>query len=159
MSILGKLVGTPQAAPGDTGTEVVKAKEFDITQYGKKVGLFVGAFVPVLVAALKALGVEEVTDAMVIAALGVTAVALFSVSLVMGVDMIARAIVTKAGEEGEDGSGGGDVSSVQTGLEVRLEDSTDMRPVLAIRGDGAGNSFLVKFALAMRDRGLPPGHP
>ena len=77
------------------GAEVVKAREFDVTQYGKWMAGLIGVLTPAIVGALKLFKVEQVTEPVVIAALGVTAVAVFSVSLVISVDMLARAIVTR----------------------------------------------------------------
>ncbi len=89
------LFGSPKPT-GEAGDEVIKAREFDITQYGKKMAVLIGVLVPAIVGALKLFHVQEVSEAMVIAALGVTAVAILSASLVMAVDMIARALVTSA---------------------------------------------------------------
>jgi hypothetical protein len=82
-------------ATGAVGDEVITAREFDITQYGKKMAVLIGVLTPAIVGALKLFHVSEVTPAMVIAALAVTAVSIFSASLVMAVDMIARAMVTR----------------------------------------------------------------
>ena len=78
-----------------TGSEVVKAREFDVTQYGKWMAGLIGVLTPAIFGALKLFKVEQVTPAMVIAALAVTAVAIFSASLVIAVDMLARAMVTR----------------------------------------------------------------
>jgi hypothetical protein len=94
MGLLDGLFGVPKPS-GETGREVVKAREFDITQYGKKLTVFIAVLVPAIVAALKALGVEEISETMVIASLAVTAVAVFCATLLMAVDMIARALVTR----------------------------------------------------------------
>jgi hypothetical protein len=158
MGTLGRVVGTPQAAPGDTGTEVVEAKEFDITQYAKKLTLATGAFATAVVAALDAFEVHDVTEPMVIAGLAVIAVCLFSASIVMAVDMIARAIVTNGdkSEADDDASDNHEIGSVQSGLEVRLEGSTETRPVLAMRSqDGSADAFLVPAGTRSSGSGPP----
>jgi hypothetical protein len=88
------LFGSPKPS-GEAGAEVIKAREFDITQYGKKMAVLIGVLAPAIVGGLKVIWGDQVTPAMVIAALGVTAIAIFSASLVMAVDMIARALVTR----------------------------------------------------------------
>ncbi|HET8863491.1 MAG TPA: hypothetical protein VFM94_09605 [Solirubrobacterales bacterium] len=82
-------------ASGDSGSEVIKAREFDITQYGKKLTVLIAVLVPAIVAALKALGVKEISETMVIASLAVTAIAVFCATLLMAVDMLSRALVTR----------------------------------------------------------------
>ena len=78
-----------------TGSEVVKAREFDITQYGKWMAGLIGVITPAIFAALKLANVKEVTTSMVIASLAVTGVAILGASLVISVDMLARALVTR----------------------------------------------------------------
>ncbi len=120
------LFGAPKAS-GAAGDEVIKAREFDITQYGKKMAVLIGVLTPAIVGALKLFHVSEVTPAMVIAALGVTAVAIFSASLVMAVDMIARAMVTRqpaAGSPSGSQAGGaaaGSSDPPKPGEEVRVK--------------------------------------
>lgn len=94
MGLLDGLFGAPKPQ-GGSGEELVKAREFDITQYGKRLTVLIAVLVPAIVAALKALGVKEISEAMVIASLAVTAVAIFCATLVIAVDMIARAMVTR----------------------------------------------------------------
>jgi hypothetical protein len=77
------------------GSEVVEAREFDITQYGKWMAALIGVITPAIFAALKLADVKEVTTSMVIASLAVTGVAILGASLVISVDMLARAIVTR----------------------------------------------------------------
>lgn len=97
MGLLDNAVFGAPKATGKPGEEVITAREFDITQYGKKMAVLLGVLAPAIVGALKVIWGKDVTPAMVIAALAVTAVAIFSASLVMAVDMIARAIVTRQG--------------------------------------------------------------
>lgn len=94
MGLLDGLLGTPKPR-GDAGEELVKAREFDITQYGKRLTVLIALLVPAIIGAMKALGVKEISEAMVIASLGVTAVAIFCATLVIAVDMIARALITR----------------------------------------------------------------
>jgi hypothetical protein len=89
------------------GTEVVKAREFDVTQYGKWMAGLIGLITPAIFGVLKLFKVEQVTTSMVIAALAVTAVAIFSASIVIAVDMLARAMVTRDSQSTPAASGGG----------------------------------------------------
>lgn len=134
MGLLDGLFGVPKPG-GDTGAEVVKAREFDITQYGKKMTVFIAAIVPAIVGALKALGVEEISDAMVIASLAVTAVAVFCASLLMAVDVIARAMITRrpnatcppAKAKSTEGEGSNDPASDDDTDCVKIEKTTETR--------------------------------
>jgi len=162
------LFGTPQASDS-TGEEVVKAREFDITQYGKKMAVLIGVLVPAIVGALKLFHVKEISDAMVIAALAVTAVGILSASFVMAVDMIARALVTrqtggdgekKSAPSGATGAAGGGPAPTGPGSSpgtqfVRIKGSDDPRPVFAVRDEGGDDSaFLVPIGAKLSD---PPG--
>lgn len=110
------------------GTEVVKAREFDVTQYGKWMAGLIGLITPAIFAALKLFKVEQVTTSMVIAALAVTAVAIFSASLVIAVDMLARAIVTRdaqpktasAAPSSSQSGPGGEPKKLEPGEEVKV---------------------------------------
>lgn len=132
MGLLDGLFGVPKPG-GDTGAEVVKAREFDITQYGKKMTVFIAAIVPAIVAALKALGVEEISEAMVIASLAVTAVAVFCASLLMAVDVIARAMVTRQSNatrppsKAKDTEGSSDPEPDDDADCVKIEKTTETR--------------------------------
>lgn len=130
MGLLDGLFGVPKPS-GDTGSEVVKAREFDITQYGKKMTVLIAVLVPAIVAALKALGVKEISETMVIASLAVTAVGVFCATLLMAVDMVARAHVTSqakpaappaATHSAEDGA----TDELDPGS-VRIEKTTETR--------------------------------
>lgn len=159
MSILGRLVGTPQAPAGDTGKEVIEAREFDITQYGKKLAVVTAALATAVVAALEVFDIQEVTEALAIAGLAFVAVCLFSASLVMAVDMIARAIVTvpEAARGSSDAAETTDaeIEAVRSDLEVRIEGSDEMRPVLAISRGNGGDSFYVPTGLRSGDGNRP----
>lgn len=121
------LFGAPKAS-GETGEEVVTAREFDVTQYGKKMAVLIGVLAPAIVGGLKVLWGKDVTPAMVVAALGVTGIAILSASLVMAADMISRAIVTRAehpkSTPAAGGASGGDpgdgTSKLEPGEEVKV---------------------------------------
>lgn len=138
------LFGTPKASDS-AGEEVVKAREFDITQYGKKMAVLIGVLVPAIVGALKLFHVKEISDAMVIASLAVTAVGILSASFVMAVDMIARALVTRRTETKEERPPDGPHY-------VRIKGSNDPRPVFAVRDEGGDDSsFLVPTGERLSD--------
>jgi hypothetical protein len=163
MGILdGALFGTPKdTTSGSAGKEVVKAREFDITQYGKKMAVLIGVLTPAIVGALKALTGKEVTDAMVIASLAVTAVGILSASFVMAVDMIARAIVTRRTEPDEgaaqaaassSGAPAPDPPDTPAGPYIRIEGLEGARPVFDVRDEGGSDSsFLVPTGAALSD--------
>lgn len=92
------LFGAPKAT-GDVGDEVVTAREFDVTQYAKKMAVLIGVLAPAIVGGLKVIWGKDVTPAMVVAALAVTGIAILSASIVMAADMVARAMVTHAEQE------------------------------------------------------------
>lgn len=121
------LFGSPKEAAVAPGEEVVKAREFDITQYGKKMAVLIGVLTPAIVGGLKVLWGKDVTPAMVVAALGVTAVAILSASLVMAADMISRALVTRDSKPTAKpatpggSSAGGDHDPPAPGEEVRVK--------------------------------------
>ena len=60
------LFGAPKPT-GEAGEEVIKAREFDITQYGKKMAVLIGVLAPAIVGGLKVIWGNDVTPAMVIA--------------------------------------------------------------------------------------------
>jgi hypothetical protein len=162
MGVLDGLVGTPPNHEREkVEHEVVKAPEFDITQYAKKLGLAVAAFSPAIVAALKSFGVHDISTPIVIASLGLTAVALLSASLVMAVDLAARAYLTRRGpvaEESPASTGSkrmGAITPAPKGLLVWLEGEEEPRPVLGLREEGDGsNSYLVaEGAVVARSQG------
>jgi hypothetical protein len=139
MGLIANLLGTPKEHEKEKAEkEVVKVPEFDITQYAKKLGVTIGVIAAAAAAALKLFKVEEVTPEIVIGALGLTAAALLGVSLVMAVDIAARAYLTgegsaeKAGETPPDS----DLVAAPAGTMVWLADDDDPHPVLAITYDG-----------------------
>ncbi len=98
--LIRRVVGTPKdhdKAVKDHA--VVVAPEFNITQYAKKLALVVGVILPAIVTGLKAAGVTDLSDPIVIGALGVVAASLIGVCLVMAVDIASRAYLTVAGTE------------------------------------------------------------
>lgn len=163
MGIIGKLFGTPPEHKEEKDKhEIVKAPEFDITQYAKKLALVLGVLAPALAGVLKALKVEHVSSGMVIGAFGVTAAALLGVSLVMAVDIAARAYLTVGEAEEKDGDKAakektGDpktgLVAAAPGTMVWLEGDDDPHPLLAIAGDGtASSSYLVAAGSAIERR-------
>lgn len=48
------LFGAPKAT-GDVGDEVVTAREFDVTQYAKKMAVLIGVLAPAIIAGLTSL--------------------------------------------------------------------------------------------------------
>lgn len=155
-SLLERLVGTPKDHKEEKAkVEVVKTPEFDITQYAKKLALGIPIIVGGTIAALEEFTEVEQTEGIVIGVIGLVAVALLGVSLVMAVDLAARAYLAGAGsaskveEKGED-EGGGDSPSrsevipAPPGTTVWLEESDEPRPALAIAvGDEEAVSYLV----------------
>lgn len=161
-NLIKKLFGTPTEHEEEKKDhEVVETPEFDITQYAKKLGVGIGILVGALIAALKAAGVEEVTEPVVlVGALGVVAAALLGMSFVMAVDLASRAYLTgegaaekkgkKAKKDGDKGSNGdgdapdGKLIPAPARMMVWLQGETDPRPVLAMAGDGEKvSSYLV----------------
>lgn len=149
MGLISNLLGTPKEHDREKEDhEVVKTPEFDITQYAKKLGVTIGIIVTGVVAALKAAGVEEVTQpAVLVGVLGVVAAALVGASVVMAVDVASRAYLTGEGSaKGADSSDSSDpeLFPAPPGTMVWLEGHDEPHPVLAIRGDGAtASSYLV----------------
>jgi hypothetical protein len=162
--LLKKIFGTPPNHPDEKeNQEVVEAPEFDITQYAKKLGVSVGVLLGAVIAALKAAGVEEVTQpAVLVGALGVVAAGAIGTSFVMAIDLAARAFLSGEGsaakkqkkktddgaalDNGDNGGGpsGGDLIPAPPGTVVWLQGETDPRPVLAMSGDGKKvSSYLV----------------
>ncbi len=160
-NLIKKIFGTPpDHATEKKNHKVVEAPEFNITQYAKKLGVSVGVILGAVIAALKAAGVEQVTEpAVLVGALGVVAAAAVGTSLVMAVDVAARAYLTgegaskaeKGGGPAEETPSGGDgdppegeVIPAPAGTVVWIEGEEDPRPVLALAGDGAkASSYLV----------------
>jgi hypothetical protein len=174
MSAIGKLFGTPPDHKEEKKEhEIVEAPEFDVTQYAKKLAVVLGVLAPALAGVLKALKVEHVSSGMVIGAFGVTAAALLGASLVMAVDIGARAYLTigKKGEESaKSGGAKGELVTAAPGTLIWLEGDEEPHPLLAISGDGgeesaylvAGGSTVTRHAagkdVAAVD-GPPQWHP
>jgi len=148
------LFGTPKKHEQEKEeNEVVKAPEFDITQYAKKLGLIVGILLAAAVAALKAAGVEELTDpAVLVGVLAVVAVGLLSASLVMAIDLASRAYLSGEGSASDgDGKAKADATAgdsravpMPRGTLVWLQGEETAHPLLAIAHDAAGvDSYLV----------------
>ena len=174
MSAIGKLFGTPPDHKEEKKDhEIVKAPEFDVTQYAKKLAVVLGVLAPAIVAALKVLNVKEATPGIAIGALGVTAAALLAVSLVMAVDIAARAYLTigQAGKEEEkNGAAKGEIVATVPGTMIWLDGDEEPHPLLAISGDGSeASSYLVASGSTIQRRsdgkdvaavdGPPEWHP
>lgn len=146
MEILGPIFGTPKDHGEEKKTnEVVTAPEFDITQYAKKLGIIIGPLVAAVLGALKAADIVN-SDAIVVAAIGLAAVALFGICLISSVDLAARAYLTASGATANEtaDSPDSDIVPAPRGMLAWLEDGDDPYPVLAISGDGAkASSYLV----------------
>lgn len=148
------IFGTPKGhkAAKQSDDAIVKAPEFDVTQYAKKLAVVIGVIAPATAGALKLLKVNQITPGIAAAALGVTAAALLAASLVMAVDIAARAYLTRGqpatGGGGDDGGGSPkqDTAIIATakGSVAWLEGSEEPRPILAIRTERDGtNSYLL----------------
>ncbi|HEY0392178.1 MAG TPA: hypothetical protein VGC63_10735 [Solirubrobacterales bacterium] len=163
MGIVGKLFGTPPDHKEEKKEhEIVKAPEFDVTQYAKKLAVVIGVLAPAIAGTLKALKIEHVSSGMVIGAFGVTAAALLGVSLVMAVDVAARAYLTvgkpvdKEADKttDEDGKSKGEIAAAPPGTSVWLEGDDEPHPLLAIAGDGSdSSSYLIASGPTIERRG------
>ena len=161
IELIKKIFGTPTEHTEEKDKhEVVKTPEFDITQYGKKLGVSVGILVAAAIAALKAAGVVEVTEpAVLVGALGLAAAGLLGTSFVMAIDLAARAYLTGEGtaekkdEAEKESSGdppGGNLIPAPPGTIVWLQGEDDPLPVLAMAGDGKKvSSYLVPSGSAV----------
>jgi hypothetical protein len=143
-SLLKKLVGTPAGHEEEKAkSEVVKTPEFDITQYAKKLALGIPVFVGGTAAALEVFTDLGQSEGIAIAAIGLAAVALFAVSLVMAVDVAARAYLAGSGSASKAGGTDGStdpparsqIVPAPPGTKVWLEGSEQPNPVLAIATD------------------------
>lgn len=151
MSLLGRLVGTPTEHTDEKKEgAVVKAPEFDITQYAKKLALGIPVFVGGTVAALDEFTELQQTEALAIGAIGLTAIALLAVSLVMAVDLAARAYLAGEGSAAKkEEKGKGEETRSETipapaGTTAWVEGSEKPHPVLVIANDGEeATSYLV----------------
>jgi len=159
MGLIGSVFGVPKNREEEKKNEVVKLPEFDITQYGKKLGLIVGSIVTATFTAMEVLKVKNVTEGMVIASLGVAAAALLGVCLLMAVDLAARAFITASGaaskSDAEDPPSDSEMVAVPPGTVVWLADGDEPHPLLAIatnRGE-ASSYLLAAGAKVSRTRG------
>ncbi len=142
-----KIFGVPEGHQEATQTPAatVKAPEFDITQYAKKLAVIVGVIFPAAIATAKAAGVEINSD-IVVAGLVVTATALIAVSIVMATDVGARAYVTVHTPQTNEAtaSSGAAVVAAPLGMKVWLKDhGEEAYAVLAIDRTGDSASYLV----------------
>jgi hypothetical protein len=157
MGLIGNLFGTPKEHEKEkVEHEVVKTPEFDITQYAKKLALGIPLLVGAIVAALDQFTNVEQTEGIVIGVIGLVAAALLGASLVMAVDLAARAYLTGAGaaekaekdSAGKSGDGdpppGSELVAASPGTIVWLQDDDEPHPLLAIAtADGKAGSYLV----------------
>ncbi|HMI82343.1 MAG TPA: hypothetical protein VK480_11185 [Solirubrobacterales bacterium] len=149
MGIVKKIFGVPEEHQEEKKKhEVVKAPEFDITQYAKKLGVSIGILIGAVIAGLKAVKVEEVTDPVLVGMLAVVAAAMLGMSFVMAVDLAARAYLTGEGAAEEtapdDDPADGDLIPATPGTIAWLQGEDEPRPVLAMTGDGEKvSSYLV----------------
>jgi hypothetical protein len=168
MGLIGNLLGTPKEHEKEKDKhEVVKTPEFDITQYAKKLAVVITTLAVAGTAALKGFDVSQ-TEGMVIAIFGVIAAAMLGVSVVMAVDLAARAYLAGAGaaeKEAKDGgsaNGDGDpppgpgLITVPPGTIVWLEDDDEPHPLLAISGptgEKAGSYLVAAGSKVSRPQG------
>lgn len=148
-SLDSKIFGTPKNRETEKENEVVKAPEFDLTQYAKKLAVMVPVVAGAVAGALKLFGVEKIDSAMVAGGLAVTAAALLGASLVMAIDLASRAYLAGGGssKEGDgtseasvDASPDGNIIPAPPGTVVWLDEDNDPHPVLALSGDGGKTS-------------------
>jgi hypothetical protein len=144
-----KIFGTPDGhAEAKKGPDtLVTAPEFDVTQYAKKLAVIVGVIFPAAIAAAKAAKVDITSD-IVVAGFVVTAAALIAVSVVMAVDVGARAYATahagsKADASDSSASAAAGPVAAPPGMKVWLKDRTGAFSVLAIDHGSGSTSYLV----------------
>jgi hypothetical protein len=151
MGIVGDLLGTPKEHEKEKAEhEVVKTPEFDITQYAKKLAVVLTTLAVAGAAALKGFDVDQ-TEGLVIAIFGVIAAALLGVSVVMAVDLAARAYLAgpaaaeKDAEKDDDAApSSAEIAAAPSGTIVWLKDDDQPHPLLAIASsDGKTGSYLV----------------
>ena len=131
-------------------TEVVKAREFDLTKFAKLLGGGIAVLAPAVAGGLEAFKKVEVPTPVTVAALGVTAVALLGIAFVSAVDIAARAFLSgegsaqKAGSSEEEKSDPPAVIPAPSGMQLWLKDGGGPHPVLAMSSvDGKVSSYLV----------------
>jgi hypothetical protein len=161
MGILERLVGTPEDhAEEKEENAVVSSPEFDVTQYAKKLAVVVGVIVPASIAVAKAAEVDIDTE-IVVGSFVITAAALLAVSLVMAVDIGARAyaVVQARPAATPEQSGGapiGGALQAPPGLKVWLADREGPHSVLAVARGADETSYLVVGGSSSKKR--IPGH-
>jgi hypothetical protein len=154
---LKKLLGIPSQSPEEQKKEeVVKTPEFDLTKFAKGLVPIIAVVLGGVVAALKANGVEEVTDpAVLLGVLAVVTATVLGMCFLAAVDIAARAFLSGEGsaqkgtDEGkEDGekeeAATSQVVPMPPGALVWLKDDDRPLPLLAVAGSGTGSaSYLV----------------
>jgi len=151
MASLKRALGIPtQNSKEQEKTEVVKAPEFDLTQFAKGLVPLTAAVLAGVVAALKAAGIEELTDpAVLVGVLAVVAASVLGASFVSAVDIAARAFLSGEGSAGKDTSdkeksGSSKVVPMPPGTLAWLQDDDRPLPLLAISNEGTDlDSYLV----------------
>lgn len=159
MAALKKLLGIPSQSPEQQKkAEVVKTPEFDLTKFAKGLVPIIALVLGGVVAALKANGVEEVTEpAVLLGVLGVVTASVLGMSFLSAVDIAARAYLSgegsakadQEGEETEKAEGKKEAAALQVvpmppGALVWLKDDDRPLPLLAVAGSGTGSaSYLV----------------
>lgn len=158
------LFGTPKDhAEKKAELEVVKLPEFDITQYGKKLGLILPGFLGAGAGALAVFEDKDISDPVIVGLLALAAAMLLGTSFVMAVDVAARAYLTGGGaakekEKKEKGGANGEADTdsppagkpgstlipLPAGAVVWLQGERDPHPLLAMASDGKEvSSYLV----------------
>ena len=152
-----KLLGVPSQSPEEQKkTEVVKTTEFDLTKFAKGLVPIIALVLGGVVAALKANGVEEVTEpAVLLGVLAVVTATVLGMSFLSAVDIAARAFLSGEGSaqkatEGDEEAGekkeaaASQVVPMPPGALVWLKDDDRPLPLLAVAGSGTGSaSYLV----------------
>jgi hypothetical protein len=148
---LKRALGIPtQDTQEQEETEVVKAPEFDLTQFAKGLVPLTALVLGGVVAALKAAKVDEVTEpAVLVGILGVVAAAVLGASFVSAIDIAARAFLSgegsaeKAAAE-KAGPADSKVIPMPSGTLVWLQGDDRPLPLLAVSKQGTEpDSYLV----------------
>jgi hypothetical protein len=146
-----RALGVPtQDSEEQAQTEVVKAPEFDLTQFAKGLVPLTALVLGGVVAALKAANVDELTEpAVLVGVLAVVAAAVLGASLVSAVDIASRAFLSgegsaeKAAAEKAEGADP-EVIPMPSGTLVWLRDDDRPVPLLAVSKQGKEpDSYLV----------------
>jgi len=167
MADIKVLLGIPsQSTEEQKEEEVVKTPEFDLTKFAKGLVPIIALVLAGVVAALKANGVEEVTEpAVLLGVLAVVTAAVLGMCFLAAVDIAARAFLSgegsahkKADEEEakeDEEAAPSQVIPMPPGALVWLKDDNRPLPLLAVAGSGTGSSsYLVasgEVAKAGRD--------